>query len=273
MPESLKITLNGNFADQHMMPLYEGGETLAGTGLLFTRTAHYLLNGDVRRKAPYDHRLKILTRNPSPGSVELDFIGFLLAPAPVTTIGAVTISVSANLIFHFGIYLFKKLTSSQPAKVPDQLNEIAKQRPGDVDALAAAVTSPAKRAHSVINQGAFSVNINGDGNTVILNPDTKKYISTTLEKEELHWLNASIAWLNANQRTGGAFVFEYGRVIPFEITKGISDKSLQAITNSFSNYMMEKKDEAVIAIRVTERVAVDGTIKSFRLFEATDVSQ
>ena len=272
MHEPLIIKFDGDLATRHLLPLYEGGESLSGIGLSFTRVSHYLLTGEVRQRSPYDSRLKIITRAPQQGSIEFDFIGFLAGPAPTSTIGQITISVSASLIFCTGVYLIKKLVG-KPSSIPNSLKELEERRPGDLDALSSAILPSVKKAHTIVSHGAGSININGDNNNVVLNSVTKEYIHTTVRDGQDTWIDASVGWLNANQRTGGAYIYEYGRIIPFDISKNISNFSLHAISKSHSDYFLGQKDKSRISLRVLADRSIDGTIKRYLLLEAQEIDE
>jgi hypothetical protein len=271
LPDPLLIQIDGELAAQHMLPLYEGGEALAGIGLSFTRVSHYLLTGEVRHRAPYDPRLKILTRSPRRGSIEFDFVGFLAGPAPTSVIGQITISVTAAVVIGLGIRLIKRITGRHQPNETDSMTPVEKQRPGDIDALASSIVAPTKRTHSIIGHGATVINIIGNNNEVILDKRSKDYIFTTIEADDDSWIDVSIGWLNANQQTGGAFNYELGRIVPFDISKVADQKSLLTLSRSHTEYFLGNKEGSAISVRVRPSMSVDGTVKHYLLLEAKEI--
>lgn len=245
----LLIQIDGDAASEHLFPLYEGGESLAGIGLSFTRVGHYMLTGQVRHKAPYDPRLRIVARPPTRGSVEFDFLGFLLGPAPTTVFGSLTLGVTSGLVVALGIYILKQITRSGQVEPPHAIDSLINERPGDIAALGSSIIAPTKRAHNIIGHGATVININGNNNSVSLNEKTKDYVSTTIEHDHEIWLDVSVGSLNANQRTGAAYNYELGRVVPFDIAKSIDHQSLVVLSRSHSAYFTGNKESSRISIK------------------------
>lgn len=121
LPDQLLIKFDGGIAEQHFLPAYEGGESLSGIGLTFTRVAHYLITGEVRHRAPYDNRLQILTHAPRDGCVMLDIFAILNGSAPVSFIGQVGLAITSQLVFDTGLYLIRKIVGQHSSNCgPDR---------------------------------------------------------------------------------------------------------------------------------------------------------
>ena len=270
MADNFLVSIDGGFAAKHHFPLYEGGETLSGLGLTFTRTGHYLLTGEVRHRAPYDPRVIILANSPRPGSVELDLLSLITGPAPTSLIGQITLSVGASTIFGFGLYIIRRIIGKAPKLPPEDLLELVDSRPGDIDALTSANTSSVRRAHSIIGNGATVITINGNNNEVILNRETKDYVNTTIQSDEVEFVEGSVGWLNANTRNGGLFVKAHGRVIPFDLHKDVGDESLDVLLTSLRNYTLGRVEDATISVRILASTAIDGRIKRYLLLDAEE---
>jgi hypothetical protein len=205
---------------------------------LFLRVNHFILNGQVRWRAPYDTRQQLLIGPPRRGSIEFSLAAMLAAEAPTTIIGQVAISATPTIVIGLALYLFKRLTGQPVDKAPEVVKAIENERPGDIAALGLSLIPPLKKAHTIINNGAGNIYVFGDKNTVRFDRSTKEYLNETIDDEQDTWLDSSIAWLNGNSKTGGAYNYELGQVIPFQIATTASRKALEILSRSASAYFV-----------------------------------
>lgn len=271
--DSLKIKIDGDLADEHMVPIYEIGESLAGVGLSFTRVAHFLLTSEVKYRKPYDNRILILTKAPKAGSVDFGLISLLQGAAPTTMFGQLALGVTSGLVVSFGLYLIDRIIGRERHDPPEPMRPIVDNRSGDVDALGASIVAPMQRAHTIIQQGANSISIQGKGHTIILNSETRDFLKTTIKTDEDYWIDVSIGRLDANAGTGGAFVFEHGRIIPFNLSEHVTDEARRVIAKSHSDYFVGRKEQSKIEIRVMPSVDISGKVKSYFLIDAKEVDE
>jgi hypothetical protein len=271
MDEYVNIRFDGDLAQEHLMPLFSGGESIAGLGLCFLRVNHFILNGQVRWRAPYDTRQQLLIGPPRRGSIEFSLAAMLAAEAPTTIIGQVAISATPTIVIGLALYLFKRLTGQPVDKAPEVVKAIENERPGDIAALGLSLIPPLKKAHTIINNGAGNIYVFGDKNTVRFDRSTKEYLNETIDDEQDTWLDSSIAWLNGNSKTGGAYNYELGQVIPFQIATTASRKALEILSRSASAYFVGDRDRSRVAIRVYAKRAPDNRLKSYFLVDAKEI--
>lgn len=271
MHECVTIKFDGGLAQEHLMPLFSGGESIAGLGLCFLRVNHFVLSGEVRLRAPYDTRQQLLIRPPSAGSIEFSLATILAAEAPTTMIGQLAISATPAVVIQLAMHLFRRLTGQPVDRVPEIIERIENQRPGDVAALASSITPPLKKGHTVINNGAGNVFVFGDGGTVRFDESTKEYLNETIDDDEDSWIDASIAWLNGNSKTGGAYNFEMGQVVPFDISKNASREAREVLSRSASAYFVGDNDRSRVSIRVYAKRAPDNRLKRYFLIDAKEI--
>jgi hypothetical protein len=268
MTNSLSVQFDGDDASRHMLPLYEGSQSLSGLGLCFTRVAHYLSTGTIKQKAPYYPYTKIFVSPPKSGSVVFDVLASISGQGPTTTFGQLTLAVTANLIFATGVYVIQKVVGKTSKPNDENVRRLLNERPGDVEALIASVQPAVKQAHNVIGAGANVINIYGSNNNVTLDQSTKDYVSINIVADSSEWISGSVGWLNANERTGGMYVHGLGRVVPFEISRNASSETLRILLDSLSDYTMGNNDKSRFDARVLRYSSLDGRIKKFVLVEA-----
>jgi hypothetical protein len=271
MHERVTIKFDGGLAQEHLMPFFSGGESIAGLGLCFLRVNHFVLSGEVRWRAPYDTRQQLLISPPKGGSIEFSLAAILAAEAPTTMIGQLAISATPAVVIGLAIHLFKRLTGQPADSAPDIVQKIENQRPGDVAALASSITPPLKRAHTIINNGAGNVFVFGDETSVRFDGSTKEYLDKTIDDEDDAWIDVSIAWLNGNSKTGGAYNYELGQVVPFHISKSASRQARETLSRSASAYFVGDRDRSRVSIRVYAKRAPDNRLKSYFLIDAKEI--
>jgi hypothetical protein len=107
------------------------------------------------------------------------------------------------------------------------------------------------------------INIIGDNASVRFDRDSKEYINSTIESKIRKTVTGRISWLNINSGSGGIFVDEIGRVIPFSFGKNMSLDTMKVIIDSLGSYALQVSTS--IAAEVIPLTAADGRVKRYIL--------
>ncbi|MCL7996939.1 hypothetical protein M8994_01620 [Brucella sp. 21LCYQ03] len=269
----LEVKFQGDLADQHKIPAYEGTKSLEGITRSILIVSSYLVEGKIRRREferlPIDFNL-IAHR---PGSFES--IYEIAYPAAVIG-GPLALGVAGNLLTDMLKTVFRRVTGSPETEPPKSIQTIEAARGGDISALVDAVEPSVRLGHNVINHGVININITSPGASeekiVKYTPNTKKYVWENVINNNIRIKIFSIGSFNANQGTGRAFDLEEGRSIPFEISNDADRKTVETILNSISSYTMKKRLgdnlRSAAALKYTSVDTSEGRVKKIRILSA-----
>src|SRR4051812_49234278 len=102
MPSQGIIRFEGDLADQHVIPAYEGSVSLRGTARSIVMIGNYLTEGEIRKRAPFSSNIRFFLHPAQPGSFE-NVISFIIEnPAAVAMsgiIGGIAVNVFSNFIW------------------------------------------------------------------------------------------------------------------------------------------------------------------------------
>jgi hypothetical protein len=214
----IQVRLQGSDADRHLMPAYDGFNSLAGLGLTLSLTAHYAETGQIRRRGDYLGRHSVKATVLQPGSVLTDFI--------VSLPKLVFLPNSASDVRKRAFFndLFQRVLDRnigvERDPTTDELNELLGRRDGDLEALVAATEPSVRQAHSVIGEGAQVMDIYGGKHQVsTFNGSTKQYVNGTIVDRTVFEKDVSVSSFNVNSGYGGVFDFDLQRVVAIKVTK------------------------------------------------------
>ena len=264
---------DGQDASQHVLPAFEGAQSLEGLARSFTLIAHYAATGEIRKRYPFESGVKLYIQPPRQGSFEAAF-SLLTAPDTVfttTALGALGVGMFGNLLMDLIKLIGKRLTGGADEPSTEQLRTLIRARAGELEALGEAVEPSLKKAHTVINNGAGTINVfYGDNNIVNLNSITKEYITSQIEDDAVIEKLVSVGMLNANTRNGRVYDWELGRTVPIHVPRTANPRALNSLAISLERYSARamRGDNSDVTIRATTVRAVDGTVKRYLITDA-----
>jgi hypothetical protein len=274
--QEVSIKFEGDLADQHVLPAYEGSVSIRGVARSIVMIGNYLAEGQIRKKAPFSENIRFYLHPPRSGSFE-SLISFatnnpeLLAISSI--VGGVTLNVFSNFLWDGIKYCFNRVVGKDVRPETPQLATLEAKRGGDLEALIDSIESPAREAHSAIGNGARNINlITGSNNIVNLNEGRKRYISTTLRDEQPQTKLVSVGMFNVNTRYGRVFDSEFGKTIPFIVHREAPPRTVGNVSTSLDRYARKAPNKEVV-IKYIRESDVDGRAKRYLLLDAWFLDQ
>jgi predicted regulator of Ras-like GTPase activity (Roadblock/LC7/MglB family) len=269
--DNLLIKFEGQLADTHRLPAYEASQSFYGISRALLIAMNYLDEGRVRRREFIARGFKINIVAQRPGSFETLY-EIITNPEVMAIAKQLGVGVTGGLLLDYLKTIFRRSVGEKGEPSIEELEAEGKLNPGDLSALEDAIEPAMKAAHTVINHGAGQIIIvNGDNNVVTLNSRTKEYVLTSTLDETSKTKLFSIASYNANQRSGRAFDFEFGKTVPFEIAKNADRETLSIVLSSISSYAMRRLGDDIrsaIAINYYSVVSIEGKLKKIVIIKA-----
>lgn len=266
----------GDVADRHLLPAYEGAQSIEGIARTITLVSHYAVTGEVRKRYPFDATARPYIRPPQAGSFEALFALFTDPNTRmVSTLGGtLAVSVAGALIVELMKLVAKRAVGQEHVSENAHIQHVERQRAGELEALIDAVEPSLKKAHTVINHGAGNIVIvSGDHNIVQFDPGTKEYISSKVHDQRRRQLAVSVGMLNANTRNGRVFNADLGRTVPISVSREAEPRTLPNLAWSLQRYSarnMRQLNSLVNIVFETES-STDGIDKRYIVFDAFPV--
>jgi hypothetical protein len=259
------IRYTGLDAGQHFLPAYEAGIAIAGVARTASLVAHYLIEQEIRKRAPFSKAFRVDYLSNKPGSVEELFR--LVIDNPIAQ------GVGAALIWDGIKLVTSKVVGKSTQPQTDRLAEIDNTRSGDIDALTEAIEPSVKNIHAPIGGGANQViMITGGTNTFVFNERTKQYVTTTEIDRQISAKQVSIGSFNVNTRYGRCFDQDEGRTIPFIVAADAEARTVPTIGRSLSRYASRGND-SWIYIKYRAQRSPEGAIKRYIVYDAWVLDQ
>ena len=219
----LKITYEGGPAEENSLPAYDGATSIDGITRAVQIATHAYMTGEVVTRATALKGASMFIKPARQGSFIFDLI-FLIETYPGTTglIGA----VAAAPFCDFLRTAFRRATGSLDAepesKMIQQLYKRAeppplKKPPADLDLLAEALEGSLQDAHRPIGGVGCveTVTIGSSRQGLIqLNEDTKGWVNTRAEAENIEVLRGNLTRYNTLSRNGRAYIDNLHKIVP-----------------------------------------------------------
>lgn len=262
-----RATFRGGYADDHLLPAYDGYNALAGLSLSLSMVTNYVETGVIRHRGAFPGRLAVKTGPIEEGSVSSALIVAL--PAAVLIGGALIQGDEVKRV----LYDIFKRTIDRNLGLPvepetDTLRRLENTHGGDLEALVAAIEPSVRQSHSVIGEGVQTLNVYGGRNRVTqYNVETKAYVEGAIEDNRARDDEFSVSSFNVNTGYGRVFDADVGRVVPFKVNRGALDSTKAVLSwglNEYANGTGRK-----VLIRYTVLNALDGTPKRYYILDAS----
>jgi len=266
MDFNLSAKFDGDEAEYHRIPAYEGSQSIQGISRGLVLVSHYLATGVVRHKAPFGGGIQVFIRPAQPGSLEQ--IYQIVADPTVQIIGGKILeNVTSSVLSDFVKLIFSNAVGKSSKTETKEIAELEDARPGDVDALTDAVTPTLSLGHTAIDRGVKNIIIvNGDNNVVNFNGATKQFINQSVMGDDVEEQDLSVGSFNANTHYGRVYFHDLGKTVPFTLSKSIESETIGAITHSLDCYANGLPSD--ILVRFLRITASDGRTKKILIVGA-----
>lgn len=143
--------------------------------------------------------------------------------------------------------------------VTKQEKSLNKLPSGDREALVDKIEPSMRRAHTVIDEGAKTLEISkGYTPLVKLDSNTKAYVNADLLTDETVMV-VSVGAYNANSGNGSVYIPDVGKTVPFFAPKGLDNPTYAALSYSLDQYVNGLPSQ--IEIACVKNVSIDERIK------------
>ncbi len=264
----LNVTLEGEDADEHQLPAYDGFMALAGISLTLSLVTNYASTGKLRKRGNFEGRLQVKTLALKPGSVDVPFLIHAAMNSPIITGGiTVTTGIVTNFIYDLLKRTIRKNIGIEHDPETPLLRRLESDKQGDLEALASAAEPSLRQAHTVINNGAHQIIINGGTNHIsTFDPATKDYINLSIEDDQVIEKDVSVAAFNANSGVGRIYDADYGRTIPIYLADENFERARSVLGWGLNEY--SKRTGKKISLTYRRTLAWDGTPKRYVVLDA-----
>lgn len=268
----LEVKFEGQIADEHKIPAYDGVQSLTGITRSVLIVANYIVEGKVRRREFGQVPLTFNLLAQQPGSYETLYEVVWQGGVIAGILGG---GVAGNLLTDLLKTVYRRATGTAVAAEPQSIQQLEEVRGGDLAALVDATEPSIRLGHNVINHGAITININNrtQGQQIAnFNPQTKQFVWESVINNTIRTKLFSIGSFNANTGSGRAFDLEEGRSIVFELEREADRATVNALLSSINSYTIRRRlgDNltSAVALRYTSVDAIDGRLKKIRVQKA-----
>jgi len=262
-----RLHLTGDTADENQFQGYDGYMALAGFALTLSLIANFAETGEIRWRGDFPGRHAVRAFTPEPGSFIADFKVWLEKnPAQALRL-PVTGPTTPNFFYELVRRVIgRNIGNDEPIKDPT-LQQLIERREGDVESLVARTEAPIRQAHSVIGNGALSMDILG-GFSVLgnFNEKTRDYVKANIEDPKQTTKNFTVNAFAANSGNGGLFDPDLHRSVPFSMSKDVLVQCGAIFSWGLDQYV--RRTSKTVRVTYTRILAMDGTPKKYIVLRA-----
>ncbi|WP_137151005.1 hypothetical protein [Devosia sp. FKR38] len=218
----IKIRYEGGLADENALPGYDGAVSIDGITRAVHIALHAYMTGEVTSRATALKRASIQIRPARQGSFVFELVLLIEAyPATSGLVGA----IGAPMIYDFLKTAFKRATGGLDAEPENRILQNLYHRqeppplkvpPVDLDELAEILEGCLQDAHRPIGpDGIETISIGSPRQELVsFNLDTKDWVNTREQSEDLEILRGNVTRYNSMSRNARVYIDEFRRIVP-----------------------------------------------------------
>lgn len=269
--ETLKYELvyDGGVATEGQLPAHNGATSLEGMTWTLTLIGHYAATGKIKSRGELSPEVRIFLIPPRQGSyiqevwVQLTEPNNLFLTSILGSYIVGSVSQTLNTLITTSIKQVCGLTVDLLKGEQDALGRLPS---GDREALIDKIEPSMRRAHTVIGEGANTLDIRKNKSSLLrLDQDTKAYVNADFLTDETLMV-VSVGAYNANSGNGSAYLPEIGKTVRFYAPKGLDADTYAALSYSLDKYVNGLPSEIQIACVPT--VSLDDRYKRLKIVRA-----
>jgi hypothetical protein len=263
----IRVSFGGGDAEQHRIRAQEGSVALEGVARSIILISHFIVEGEVRKRAPFSENARLYLTHTRPGSFDTLFNLAIENPVAVA-VGITAAGVVTSLVCDLMKHAYGKLTGKEQAFETPAAQQINETRGGDLEALVDAVEPSLIRAHNIINNGVVNINIFQDQKSIArFDEETKRYIETTIVEPNPLTKRVSVGAYNANSRYGRIYDASIGKTIPFLVHRDAEARTSTNVAQSLQLYA-SKRNNPDVNVKYLRSVDLEGRVKRFVILDA-----
>lgn len=254
----MEIRYLGGEADDGLIDLSGGAESLAGLGRVANLVAHYVATGDVRFRGPYSNKVRFYVEETREGSLKV-------LTKEVARLSSVAANARAtkNARKLFRHVIARALGQAEEGPLTLGGTEVPS---GTIDVLAEAATPGLERSHSWIDTRAKRIVINdNDIKKVRLDSATRDYLKSEEIDEQPTTQDVSVGALNVNSRNGRVYFHDLGRTVPFFVPRTAEERTIPTLSRYLTQYA--EKTGATVNIQFRRIKYPDGRLKKVIIYD------
>ena len=265
----MEIRFQGGEADEGLVNLHEGAESLSGIGRVADLVSHFVATGEVRYRAPYSGDLAYYISGTGSGSLRV-----LLRQLSHLRDEVQAARAKRKTEKLFNRVIRRGLGQEDAGDLRIEGDVISA---GTVDALTEAATPALLRAHRWISNGDKTITVTGDDTRSIpLNENTKEYLESEEVTHRREAQDVSVAAVNVNSRNGRVFLEDLGRTVPYSVSRDANPRTLTML----SRYLVQYAERRRLRANYNPNVAVefirvsypDGRLKRLIIFDCYPIA-
>jgi hypothetical protein len=186
---------------------YDASQALYGIARSLSILTHYTVNNSVIKQAPSLRRARVLIEPPRHGS--FGFIVPIMASLvdPSTPLGALTLGMGAIYLVDLTKIVFSRLSGKTERPTTDAIADLARTKPGEIDALSGAVEEDIVRIQRPIVHNVNNIYISGGSHPIInLNAETYDFAKTKVVGDDQQNYEGHVTSFNGSTVSGRFWV-------------------------------------------------------------------
>lgn len=264
-----ELVYDGGVAAEGQLPAHNGATSLEGMTWTLTLIGHYAATGKIKARGELSPEVRIYLVPSRQGSfiqevwVQLTEPNNLFLSSIVGSYVVGSVSQTLNTLITTTIKQVCGLTADLLKGEQDALNRLPS---GDREALVDKVEPSMRRAHTVIGEGANSLDLRANKKQLLrLDHNTKAYVNADFLTDETLMV-VSVGAYNANSGNGSAYLPDIGKTVRFYAPKGLDADTYAALSYSLDKYVNGLPSEIQIACVPT--VSLDDRYKRLKIVRA-----
>jgi hypothetical protein len=230
---------------------YDASVALHGIARSLSITTHYVLHGRIIKQAPALRGAKVLVLPPREGSFEfiapiVDFV----SPRSVEIALALTLGIAGNYLTDLTKLLYRRATGQSEQVETDRVEDLRREKPGEVDALADAIEEDVVRMHWPLDGPVQYFNIyGGHQNIGHFNQASYDYAKTKIVGEFVEDFEGNVASFNANSLNGRLWLLAEERTVSFNKDRDVvfSDQDRKLLAWSLNEYANGRAGRLIVS--------------------------
>lgn len=230
---------------------YDASVALYGIARSLSITTHYVLHRKIIKQAPALRGAKILVLPPREGSFEFiaPIVDFFSSRSDEIAIG-LSLGLAANYLTDLIKLLYRRATGQSEEVRTLEVENLRREKPGEVDALADAIEEDVVRMHRPLDGRVQYFNIyGGHQNIGHFDKTTYDYAKTKIIGEYVEDFEGNVASFNANSLNGRLWLITDERTVSFNKDRDVvfSDQDRKLLAWSLNEYANGRAGRLIIS--------------------------
>ena len=246
---------------------YDVTRSLMAYSRILAISTSLFVNGSVIKQAPYLKNAKIFIRPSRQGSFE----GIFEVAIPILV--DATKAVTQIGFTEYTKYLFSRAIGKKYDSQNSVARKIISEQGGAIEAVVQNLGPRFQDIHRPIasaDGASQCIVVIGSGNSIILNPQSKEFVETTIMDSTETTYVGSVSSFNVNESSGGVFIHDEGRVVSFRSKSGkFSPAQNTVLADSLSAYA--KRGRKDVRVRGFAERANDNRLKTIKITSVSNL--